>query len=96
MMVSGIIVGLVSFLIIGLLHPVVIKMEYHWGKRSWPILAVSGIMSTVASLLSNDLVISIALGVLAFSLFWSVKELFEQEERVRKGWYPSNPRKKDC
>ncbi|MBP3386150.1 MAG: DUF4491 family protein [Candidatus Methanomethylophilaceae archaeon] len=53
-------------------------------------------MSTVASLLSNDLVISIVLGVLAFSLFWSVKELFEQEERVRKGWYPSNPRKKDC
>lgn len=96
MMVSGIIVGLVSFLIIGLLHPVVIKMEYYWGKRSWPILAVSGIMSTVASLLSNDLVISIVLGVLAFSLFWSVKELFEQEERVRKGWYPSNPRKKDC
>ena len=96
MMVSGIIVGLVSFLIIGLLHPVVIKMEYHWGKRSWPILAVSGIMSTVASLLSNDLVISIVLGVFAFSLFWSVKELFEQEERVRKGWYPSNPRKKDC
>ena len=96
MMVSGIIVGLVSFLIIGLLHPVVIKMEYHWGKRSWPILAVSGIMSAVASLLSNDLVISIVLGVLAFSLFWSVKELFEQEERVRKGWYPSNPRKKDC
>ncbi len=96
MMVSGIIVGLVSFLIIGLLHPVVIKMEYHWGKRSWPILAVSGIMSTVASLLSNDLVTSIVLGVLAFSLFWSVKELFEQEERVRKGWYPSNPRKKDC
>ena len=96
MMVSGIIVGLVSFLIIGLLHPVVIKMEYHRGKRSWPILAVSGIMSTVASLLSNDLVISIVLGVLAFSLFWSVKELFEQEERVRKGWYPSNPRKKDC
>ena len=96
MMVSGIIVGLVSFLIIGLLHPVVIKMEYHWGKRSWPILAVSGIMSTVTSLLSNDLVISIALGVLVFSLFWSVKELFEQEERVRKGWYPSNPRKKDC
>lgn len=96
MMVSGIIVGLVSFLIIGFLHPVVIKMEYYWGKRSWPILAVSGIMSTVASLLSNDLVISIVLGVLAFSLFWSVKELFEQEERVRKGWYPSNPRKKDC
>ena len=96
MMVSGIIVGLVSFLIIGLLHPVVIKMEYHWGKRSWPILAVSGIMSTVVSLLSNDLVISIVLGVLAFFLFWSVKELFEQEERVRKGWYPSNSRKKDC
>ena len=28
-----------------------------------------------------------------FSL-WSIKELFEQEERVKKGWFPENPKKK--
>ena len=25
---------------------------------------------------------------------WSIKELFEQEERVKKGWFPENPKKK--
>ena len=32
---SGIIVGAAVFLSIGICHPVVIKMEYYWGKRSW-------------------------------------------------------------
>ncbi|WP_423893355.1 DUF4491 family protein, partial [Filifactor alocis] len=31
---------------------------------------------------------------LGFCLFWSIKELFEQEKRVQKGWYPKNPKKR--
>ena len=34
------------------------------------------------------------LGVFAFSSFWTIKEVFEQEQRVRKGWFPSNPKRK--
>ena len=30
---NGIIVGLATFLIIGVFHPIVIKAEYHFGKR---------------------------------------------------------------
>ena len=26
--------------------------------------------------------------------FWSIKEVFEQRERVRKGWFPKNPKRK--
>ncbi|HIT47433.1 MAG TPA: DUF4491 family protein, partial [Candidatus Cryptobacteroides merdipullorum] len=33
-------------------------------------------------------------GVAAFSAFWSIVELFEQEKRVRKGWFPENPARK--
>jgi len=90
---SGVIVGLGTFLIIGILHPVVIKSEYHFGKKCWPAFAILGAICCVASLFISNLVISILLAVLGFSLFWSIHELFEQEKRVRKGWYPSNLKK---
>ena len=86
---TGIIVGLGAFLIIGLLHPVVIKAEYYWGKRCWPAFAVGGVICCIASIMMRNLVASILCGVFAFSLFWSIHELFEQEKRVQKGWYPS-------
>ena len=90
----GAAVGLLSFLIIGVLHPVVIKTEYHFGKRAWPVFAVAGAVALAGSLLCGDVVVSIILGILSFSLFWSIKELYDQEERVRKGWYPENPDRK--
>ena len=34
------------------------------------------------------------LGILAFSCFWSIRELFEQEQRVKKGWFPKNEKRK--
>ncbi|MCQ2117643.1 MAG: DUF4491 family protein [Bacteroidales bacterium] len=34
------------------------------------------------------------MGVVGFSCFWSILELFQQEQRVAKGWFPSNPKKK--
>ena len=42
MNLNGIIVGAAVFLIIGICHPIVIKMEYHWGKQSWWLLALGG------------------------------------------------------
>ncbi len=90
----GAAVGLLSFLIIGVLHPVVIRMEYRFGKESWPVFAVTGAIALAGSLLCGDVVVSIVLGILSFSLFWSIKELYDQEERVRKGWYPENPNRK--
>jgi hypothetical protein len=33
------------------------------------------------------------LGVLAATNFWAINELFEQEQRVVKGWYPKNPKR---
>jgi len=91
---EGIIVGLVSFLIIGLLHPVVIKSEYYIGKKVWPIFLIGGIISIIASLFLDNLTLSILIGILGFSLLWSIHELFEQEQRVKKGWFPYNPKRK--
>jgi len=37
----------------------------------------------------------VGLGVIGCSCFWSIKELYEQRERVKKGWFPDNPNRKD-
>ncbi|MDR2830613.1 MAG: DUF4491 family protein [Methanobrevibacter sp.] len=91
---EGIIIGLISFLIIGILHPVVIKGEYYIGKKIWPFFLLSGIIFLVISLVLNHLILSIISGVLGFSLLWSIHETYEQEKRVKKGWFPYNPNKK--
>jgi hypothetical protein len=43
----------------------------------------------------SDVFWSTLSGVVAFSSFWSVKEIVEQRERVRKGWFPANPKRKE-
>ena len=91
---SGIIIGVATFLIIGLFHPLVIKAEYYIGVKSWWLFMLLGILSAMASLLVADLILSILLGVVAFSSFWSIGEVFQQKKRVEKGWFPANPRKK--
>jgi hypothetical protein len=88
---AGIIIGLGAFLIIGLLHPVVIKGEYYFGTKIWPLFLIGGLACLVFSLIVNNVLISSLLGILGFSLLWSILELFEQKSRVKKGWFPKNP-----
>ena len=47
---SGITVGLATFLIIGIFHPIVIKAEYHFGKRCWWAFALAGVLFGALSL----------------------------------------------
>lgn len=90
---SGIILGLSAFAIIGVFHPIVIKAEYYLGKRCWWMFAIAGTGFCIASLFASHVFAAI-LGVIGFSCYWSILELFEQEKRVRKGWFPANPKKK--
>jgi len=91
---SGIILGLVTFLIIGLFHPLVIKAEYYFGLKFWMVFLIFGLMATTISLLVANIVISAVLGVFGFSCFWSIKEMFEQVKRVKEGRFPKNPKRK--
>ncbi len=91
---SGILIGVATFLIIGLFHPLVIKAEYYIGVRSWWIFLLLGIAAATVSLLVCNLILSILLGVIAFSSFWSIGEVFQQRKRVQKGWFPANPKRK--
>ena len=90
----GLGIGLATFLIIGLFHPLVVWLEYHFTSRSWWVFLVSGILGIVGSIFVDNLFFSALLGVFSFSSFWSIKEVIEQKERVEKGWFPENPKRK--
>ena len=90
---SGLFIGAATFLIIGLFHPVVIKAEYYWGKKVWPFFLAVGVLALMLSIFINHFLFSTILGVFSFSSFWSIRELFEQEQRVKKGWFPENPKR---
>ncbi len=90
----GLLIGISTFLIIGLFHPLVIKAHYYWGTGCWWIFLLMGIAGIILSIIVVEVLWSALLGVFAFSSLWTIKELFEQEERVRKGWFPKNPKRK--
>lgn len=91
---GGVILGACTFLVIGLFHPIVIKAEYYFGVRCWWAFAAAGVLFAVLSLFVAYFIASTILGVVSFSCFWSILEVFEQRERVRKGWFPMNPKRK--
>ncbi len=91
---TGIIIGLISFIAIALYHPIVIKAEYYFTKRIWPVFAVAGIVLLILSLFVSQVILSAGLAVLGITNLWSIGELVHQEKRVEKGWFPRNPKRK--
>ena len=90
---SGILIGLASFLLIGLFHPIVIKGEYYFSDRVWPFFLVGGLAFCTASLFTEDPTLSAILGVAGFTSLWSIHELKQQTKRVERGWFPRNPKR---
>ena len=90
---KGLLIGAVSFLMIGVFHPIVISVEYYFGKKVWPVFLIFGIITAGISLFLNNDILSIILGVFAFGAFWSTFEIFQQEKRVKSGRAKKNPRR---
>ncbi|NLM35654.1 MAG: DUF4491 family protein [Clostridiales bacterium] len=93
MNIHGLAIGIATFLIIGLFHPIVIKTEYYIGKKIWPLFLILGLLCIYLSTLISNLIASSIIGITGFTLLWSIQELIEQENRVKKGWFPANPKK---
>ena len=91
---TGIIIALSTFLIIGLFHPLVIKVEYHTSTRYWWVFLAIGFLSVLAALFIESALISALIGVFGASSLWTIGELFSQKKRVAKGWFPMNPKRK--
>ena len=90
---QGIIIGAAAFMIIGIFHPIVIKTEYYFGARIWPLFLIVGLVCIGATLFIHQTLIAAVLGIFGFSSLWSIQEILEQKERVKKGWFPKNPNK---
>ena len=91
---TGLIIGVATFLIIGLFHPLVIKGEYYFGVKIWWIFALMGIVAIALSVAVSNVLWSTLLAVWGASSLWSIGELFEQRNRVEKGWFPKREKNK--
>lgn len=90
---QGIIIGAAAFLIIGIFQPVVVKGEYYFSKKIWPVFLIVGGISVIATLFIGNALLAAVVGIFGFSCLWSIHEIVEQEERVCKGWFPANPKR---
>ena len=84
---TGIVIGIATFLI-------VTKGEYYFGVKIWWLFLVMGIAAVAGSIAVRHILWSTLLAVWGASSLWSIGELFEQRERVAKGWFPKNPKRK--
>ena len=91
MFFTGPLIGLATFAVIGIFHPIVIKTEYYFGTRPWWVFLLAGIGDIVGAFFIENVFAASLLGVTGFSCLWSILELFEQRQRVRKGWFPKGP-----
>lgn len=91
MNLQGLTIGLASFLTIGAFHPLVIKGEFYFGVKIWKGFLAGGVVFSLLSLLVSSMLLSSLFGVVAFSSFWSILEVFHQHRRVERGWFPVGP-----
>ncbi len=87
----GLILGVCVLVLIALFHIIVVKFEYYVGAKFWPMFLAAGFICVILSLITGNDFLSGILGVAGVFLFWSIRELIEQKERVEKGWFPKNP-----
>jgi branched-subunit amino acid transport protein len=90
---DGLIIGVIAFMIIGIFHPIVIKGEYYFTEKIWPLFGLAGIAAIVLSCFARQTLLSSALGVFGCACLWSILEMKEQTRRVEKGWFPRNPKR---
>ena len=55
---AGLVIGICTFLIIGIFHPIVVKAEYYWGTKCWWIFLLLGIVGVIASLYTENILIA--------------------------------------
>jgi hypothetical membrane protein len=90
---DGLIIGVIAFLIIGIFHPVVVKGEYYFTEKIWPLFLLAGLAALAISCFARQTILASALGGLGCACLWSILELKEQTKRVEKGWFPKNPKR---
>jgi uncharacterized membrane protein len=96
MRIEGLIIDVIAFGIIGIFHPIVIKAEYYFTEKIWPLFLAAGVFALALSCFAGNAILSASCGVLGCTCLWSILELKHQTRRVEKGWFPKNPKRKQC
>lgn len=91
---TGLWLGLFMLFAIGFGFLWVIKLEYYLGAQIWILVLAIGIVICLLSLLMPTFTGSALLGIFGGSVVWGATELPGQAERVRRGLFPANPRRK--
>ncbi|GAA0720474.1 DUF4491 family protein [Clostridium malenominatum] len=84
----GLIIGIVMLISTGIGHIIVIKGEYHFGTKLWPLFLIVGILSISLSFIIESMLLSGSLGIIGITFLWGIHEIIEQKERVNRGWFP--------
>jgi hypothetical protein len=90
---NGLGLGLYMLFVIGFGFFWVIKLEYYLGARIWKAVLAAGLLICLFSLFMPSFTSSALLGIFGGSIVWGATELPGQEERVRRGLFPANPRR---
>ena len=70
---NGILIGVLTFFLIGLFHPIVIYAEYYFGSRCWPVFLLVGILCMILSVRMQEILWSVSLGVWASVAFGALR-----------------------
>ncbi len=89
----GLLLGVVTFFIIGLGFVWVIRGERFLGYLWWPYIIGLGVLLVLASLFVSSDWGSALLGAVGASLVWGATELKEQAIRAELGWFPFRAKK---
>ena len=92
---TGVYLGLFMLVVIGFGFFWVIRLEYSLGARIWKTVLLVGIGVCLLSLFIPGFTTSALVGIFGGSIVWGATELPGQEERVRRGLFPANPRRDD-
>ncbi len=89
----GILIGVATFLIIGLGFVWVIRGERYFGLLWWPYVLGAGVLVVVGSLFVSSDWGSALMGGFGASVIWGATELKEQTIRTELGWFPFKEKK---
>lgn len=90
----GLFIGVCTFLIIGLFHPVVVKAEYYWGTRCWWVFLLLGLGGMAVSLLTDNVLLAAVGGGIRLFVVMDDQGTVRAARAVAKGWFPANPKRK--
>lgn len=93
MNLSGLLAGVATWSVIWLTRYACIKGEYHFRRAFRYVFLVFGVLGVLMALLVSNLLLSAILAIFGFANLWGIHEVIEQEERVKKGWFPKKSEK---